>query len=381
MKTILSLLAFLTISFSAYGQFDHVEPEPRESDIKTEFRHSIFQANYLTQNLLIQFLEENREGISFDSESFNLRAKDLYYEKSTDFKREKALDPWLKLKYLTPEKRKLALLDSALNLNKEWKESIIEDGLLDEILKPIHYGYDLSIKNNTIYAVFPSLQDNSYRAIYKFEFDKDKKILSKDLGRLMLRGDSLFWLTSAYAYKNHLLYKEINKKCNDAKCSKGYELETKTYSNGQLTKNTKQVFSRNKNELIQEDVTDYIYSKNKLESATTNTYKVRNSTRELYKTAKYRYKKGKITNKEEAWINPQNFEDRKSYTEHKYDRKDRLVSSEYKGWDNNNEISQVRTEEFEYLKNHYIYRYKQTLKKERGKKKLPLQYELTYTFY
>lgn len=88
-----------------------------------------------------------------------------------------------------------------------------------------------------------------------------------------------------------------------------------------------------------------------------------------------------IVREEEDWLSHQQFRDRKSVIKNKYDKKNRLVTSEYKGWDNNKEIAQIRIEEFEYLKNRFIYKYKQSLKREGGKDKRPLQYELTYTFY
>ena len=42
-----------------------------------------------------------------------------------------------------------------------------------------------------------------------------------------------------------------------------------------------------------------------------------------------------IVREEEDWLSHQQFRDRKSVIKNKYDKKNRLVTSEYKGWDNN----------------------------------------------
>ena len=121
MKKTISLIVFTVLSFSAQSQIQ--EPEPMDSDVKTEFRHSIFQSNYLTQKVLVRFLEQNCELISFDSDSLKIRATDLYFDKSRDYKREKIIVSWLKEKYLTSIKNKIDLLDSVLNSNKKWRTS------------------------------------------------------------------------------------------------------------------------------------------------------------------------------------------------------------------------------------------------------------------
>lgn len=381
MKKSISIIVFTALSLSAFSQVEIEKPERSESDRKTEFRYSIFQTNYLTQNILIQFLDQDRDQISSNSKYVKLKAKDLFYERSGHFDRNENIESWLKDKYLTSEKRKIELLDSALGISKKWQASIIEDNLLDEILKPIFHKYNITVKNNIIYGVGPISKDNFQRTIYKFEFNDDKKIISKNAGLLTNRNDSLYWITSTFEYKNNQLRKEVNKKCQDHKCAKGYDLEIIIYEEGKISKSTKQKFSRHNNDFVEEEIADYRYSHSELDSTIINTYQIRKLKPKLHKIAVRKYSKGNITGCKEVYLSPQVYRDQKSELQNKYDRKNRLISSEYRSWDSSNEISQIRIEEFEYQKNKYTYRYKQSLIKERGKEKLPLQYELTYSFY
>lgn len=379
MNQTIKIIAFALLSLSANAQIEMTKPIP--SKTKTEFRYSIFQSNYLTQNILVQFLEQNQDQISNSSDSLKLRAVDLYYDKGGDFKTNDPVIPWIKEKYLTDQKTKIEILNKALDLSEKWQKSIVKDKLLDEILKPINYGYKLSIKNNIIYAVSPLPEDNSLRSIYKFEFNENKKVISQNFGTITRFNDSIFWISTTYEYQNENLSKVVYKICQDNKCAKGYEKEFKTYENGLIAKRTKQSYSRHNNDFVEEEITDYVYNNKKLDSSITNTYKIRKELHSLDKITIRNYSKGNITTMKENYLSKQMFRNQKSITRNTYDRKNRLVSLEFKAWDHKLEIAQLRVEEFEYHKNKYIYRYKQSLHIEEGKKKLPLQYELTYTFH
>lgn len=381
MKQFLSLLVLAVLSASAYGQFGIEEPELHESELKTQFSHSYFRANYRTQKVLVRFLEQDHAQISTDSRSFKVVATDLYYTKSAHYRNEKKLPAWLTNTYLTSEKEKREKLDSAFGDRKKWATAFVENNLVDEVLKPIMNGYDITIDKHTIYLTTPESRGASDRVIYRFAFNDDKSILSQDLGRLVRGQDSLYWITSTYSYKKRQLQQVVNKKCNDVRCERGYELVTDTYTDGLLTKSVKQTFSRNNNELIKEEITDRTYTKGVRDSATTREYYLVNSKADLYYTKTDRYQAERITSTSESWTSPQATKDQYSFIEHTYDDQDRLIQSNYKGWDQQNDTTQLRTEEYEYAENKYVYRYRESLKKERGNEKLPLQYEMTYTFF
>ena len=76
----------------------------------------------------------------------DLRAKDLFYEKSADYHTNGKIDIYLKEKYLTSKKNKIELLDNSIDLNEGWRSTLINENLLDELLNPIHRGYTFSKK-------------------------------------------------------------------------------------------------------------------------------------------------------------------------------------------------------------------------------------------
>lgn len=381
MKTVFSLGIFLFFGFIACAQPGYDRPEIAESDKKTEFSDSYFRVNYLTQNLLIQFLEQDNQQISFASESVKMRARDLYYAKSGEYSGEREIAYHIKEKYLTSESDKMKMIDSNENITEKLKSVIIENNLLDEIVSRIHFGFEIIIKENAIYALGPVPTGNSLRSIYTYTFNEDQKILSQNTGRITRFADTVFWISTNYEYKDQLLNKEVYKKCQDYKCAKGYDLEISNYEEGRKRKTLKQKYSRHNNDFIQEESLEFIYTKGVLDSVITNTYYVEELKRILIKVKIESYKKGKLMKVTEGFVKPQTFKDKRSVLENKYDKKGRLISLEYLGWDNNNDPSEIRREEFEYLEGKYIYRFIQSLKTERGKQKLPHQYELIYTFY
>ena len=347
MKIFFYLLAILPIL--AHAQYDIPEPETE----KTQFRPSVFQSNYLTQETLVKLLNQSHELISNESRSMVLVAKDLYYEQSGIYRREKEINDWIKQEYLITNEQKIEKLDSALHLGKKWLHNMKPDHLLYELINPLNYGFEFSIKGNSIYAVGPQSYNPTSRSIYCFEFNSDKRIEWKKLGRINSFNDTLYWMTTNYEYKGNLRYKEIFKKCNDAKCKQGYELETKTYLKGQLHSNLKQSFSRQNNEIYKEEVTNYYYSDKILDSSKTNTFYINSQDKRF---------------------------DISSVSEFKFDDNKRLVYSKKSTWDKDGKLTEQYTEELKYEKNKYIYTYIESLKTEMGKEILPLQYELTYTF-
>lgn len=171
------------------------------------------------------------------------------------------------------------------------------------------------------------------------------------------------------------------KQCRDVACSTVYKTEIKDYQKGQQIKSTKQYFLEKPNKAHQEEVTIFFYHKGMLASSVTNHHYLSNAEKTLEKTILSTYSHGKVVSVKKNYSNDQHYEDKVSLIEYQYDKEGKLISSTYTGWDNDNNIAQLRLEEFEYHKNQYTYRYVESLKTEGGKKKLPLQYELTYLFH
>ena len=72
----------------------------------------------------------------------------------------------------------------------------------------------------------------------------------------------------------------------------------------------------------------------------------------------------------------------KSIEVYQYDQEQQLQSVQYKVWDlETDELLEERIEAFEYQDNGFVYIYKELPRKKLlSKRRLPLQYQLTYTF-
>ena len=371
----------MVLTLIAFAQRTSRPPQD-PSKKKTEFRHSFFRADYLVSKTLTRFLEQDKTMIDVEATKLKVTAADLYYDKSSDYKLERDIYPWIKNKYLVSDDRQIELLDSVLNLNKKWKNAIIEQGVLEEIMNPINGKYKFRVENKAIYALSSRSQNGYNQNIYKFEFDKNYRILSENLGQIEY-GDSLYWTTTNYEYKGKYLHKEVYKKCNEIRCKRGYEEETTIYEKGRIVKHTKQVHSRKDNLFIKDEVTNYFYSGKTLDSTVTKLFNIVKESPKLENTKVCTYENEKITTITETWVRQQVYRDQRSFTENKYDKNGRLVMVAYKGWNAKGEVAEVRTEELAYYPNKYVYKYIQTetTKRRNGRAMLPLQYEMTYILY
>ena len=378
MKSTLILLSFVITALTANSQY---EMEPMWGDKKTEFRHSIFRVNYHTQIILTRFLEQSTAAISFDLDSVKIVGKDLFYN-SPEYRYEKKVEGFAKGEHLTTTAQKIKLLDGALSLNESWRTAIIEnEPLLTEIILRITHGFDLTIEGNTIYAEGPPPVEGHGNAVYKFEFDKKNQLISKGLGRRSDANERLYWMSWSYTYKKGHMVEEVLKKCNDITCKVGYELKTIKYTKNGISESVTQTYSRQNNDFIFEERTNYFYSKKVLDSSVTNNFYMGGETPTLSRTRVNTFESGRSQTVSDEWLSVERHKDQKSFLKHNYDSQNRLASTDYKGWDNNGEVRTVYVEEYEYLTNAYVYRYIESFKKERGKEKLPLQYEMTYSFY
>ena len=378
MKSTLILLSFIITAFTANCQY---EMPLMGADKKTEFRHSIFRVNYHTQIILTRFLEQSTAAISFDLDSVKIVGKDLFYT-SPEYRYEKKVEGFAKGEHLTTTAQKIVLLDGALTLNESWRAAIIANGpLLTEIILRITHGFDLTLEGNTIYAEGPPPVEGYGNAVYKFEFDKKNQLISKGLGRRSDANERMYWMSWSYTYKKGRMVEEVLKKCNDITCKVGYELETIKYSKNGISESVTQTYSRQNSDFIFEERTNYFYSKKALDSSVINNFYMGGETPTLSRKRVNTFESGRPQTVSDEWLSVERHKDQKSFLKHNYDSQNRLASTEYQGWDNNGEVRTVYVEEYEYLTNAYVYRYIESFKKERGKEKLPLQYEMTYSFY
>ena len=158
----------MVLTLIAFAQRTSRPPQD-PSKKKTEFRHSFFRADYLVSKTLTRFLEQDKTMIDVEATKLKVTAADLYYDKSSDYKLERDIYPWIKNKYLVSDDRQIELLDSVLNLNKKWKNAIIEQGVLEEIMNPINGKYKFRVENKAIYALSSRSQNGYNQNIYKFD--------------------------------------------------------------------------------------------------------------------------------------------------------------------------------------------------------------------
>lgn len=335
----------------SYSQYEIPEPDPKSK--KTEFRTSYFQANYITQKVLTRFLEEDASQISPTSKALHIEARDLYYPASGRYENNRDLRYGIKEKYLTPKSEKIRRLDSALNINKSWLNNIANDPVVDDFMSRLDYGWVFTVRNRVIYAALPAASCQRNCSVYKYEFDENYNLLANRLGKINGFRDTIYWLTTEFEYAEGIVINEVNKKCYDATCRKGLIQKTKTIVNGIPVREVEEHFSRMDNKLVKTLITDHYYNSNVLDSSVTNTYFFIKDKKEFYSKSSIKYS---------------------------FDENNRLSRTVCREWDKMLKPLEVYTEEFEYLKNKYLYRYKESLNIELGKKLMPLQYEMTYTF-
>lgn len=379
MKPILLFLFVVLTSFISLSQYP--VPEILESDKKTQFRYSFFQANYRVPKTLKRFLVEDVSNVSSQVQRLNVKARDLYTT-SPEYRKENDIDPLVKGEFLTSNIVKAEVLRKSLEISETWLNSIIQNQeLLNDIYLRLVTGFSMKVVDMTIHAEGPPSYEGIGNSLYKYEFDKKYKLIYKGLGRISDLNESHYWLTNKYEYRKGVLIKETQIMCNDLQCTMGSEVQIKIYGKQGLTNITKQTYSRHDNKFIFEEKTDYYYAKGVLDSARMNYWFLGEEKPRVTRTMLFVYKSGLIQTMNDTYFSDERLKDQKSVRKYNYDSRNRLSSIDYKGWDNNNDISTLYTEEFVYNNNNaYIYRYIESFKKKRGKEVLPLQYEMIYTF-
>jgi len=362
------LLFFLTLlPLFVLSQEDIPEPA-RE---KTAFNRAEF--GKLSYKILNKLFEEDFKSLSKDINKFEIEGVDLYYEYSEPYKSTREIDNLFKYKYLIPKEKQLKELDSILN-NSNWKTIILKNNLLSEILEPISRGNKISFKNNIIYL--SSSSESWKKNVYKFVFDEKNNIIFKGYGYTTASKDTLLWKQTNFQYKDNKIFKEtigIFRELNRKLELK--ESETILYQNDKILKKINEFFNQ-ESEKYREITKDYYYKKSKLtfSKSITKSFQEKLEFGETLSIEEIKYKKNKPTEIKESGkkIN--------TLRKNKYDKKNRLIWSEYEAKDQSEKIIDKSVQEIDYFVNKYVYRYKESIRTLRGKQRLPLQYELTISF-
>lgn len=341
---------------------------------KSVFNRSRFGGNF-SYEILQRLLKEDSSILTSDADKLNIKANDLYYEQSRPFEETRKIDNLFRYKYLISREIQIDELNSILNDNN-WTTTIVKNNLLSEILEPISKGSTLSIKNNTIYLSKSSTSENWKKYIYEFTFDKGKNVIFQGYGYTTTSKDTLLWNQTNSEYKNNEIFKQIKSiyRESDGKLELK-DSETTYYQNSQILKKTEEVFNK-KNEKYREISTNYFYNNNKLthSKSITKIFRDKIEFKEPLSITEIKYKENKPIEISESG------EELKTLRINKYDKKNRLIWSEYKSKDERGKVIEELIEEIEYFNNKYVYRYKEILKILNGKERLPLQYELIFSF-
>lgn len=349
--------------------------EVPESIEKSAFNQSRFGGKFSYQ-ILKRLLKEDCGIITKDITELNTKATDLYYEHSRPYNFTRKIDNLFRYKYLISKEEQIEELDSILNNQNDWKTTIVKNNLLSEILEPISRGSTLSIKNNTIYLSNSSSSENWKKYIYKFIFDNQKNIIFQGYGYTTTSKDTLLWKQTNSQYKNNEIFTQIKSIYRESYGKLELkESETTFFQNGKISKKTEESFNK-KNEKYRTITTNYFYKKNKLANSKSITKIFRNNieSKEPLSIIEIKYKKNKPI------LISESREKLKTLRENKYDKKNRLIWSQYKAKDGLGKVIEESTEEIDYSANKYIYSYKEKFKITRGIERLPLQYKLSFTF-
>lgn len=364
------LLLLIIVPFLVFSQ---EIPEPVN---KSAFNESQFGGKFSYQ-ILKRLLNEDANIITKDITKLNTKATDLYYEHSRPYDFTTNIDNLFRYKHLTSKEKQIEELDSIFNNNNNWKTTIIKNNLLIEILEPISRGSNLSIKNNTIYLSNPSFSENSKKYIHKFIFDNQKNIIFQGYGYTTSSKDTLYWKQTNSEYKNNEIFTQIKSIHRDSYGKLELkESETIFYQNGKILKKNKEFFNKN-NEKYKAITTTYFYKKNNLVSSKSITKIFRNKIEleEPLSHIKTKYKKNKPIEISESKGKL------KTLRKNKYDKKNRLIWSQYEAKNDLGKVVELSTEKIDYSINTYTYIYKEKLKITRGKERLPLQYKLSFYFF
>lgn len=360
----MKLIKFLIILIPIIG-FSQIEPE---SEPKTAFRESMFGGKY-SHEILDKLLKEDCSNISINRKNVTTIANDLYYQKSTPYNYTGEF--YNKFKYLTPLEEKVKPLDSLLKDNPKFIKPLSDKRVFSEFLSPIN-NWKIFYKKNTVFFTFSS---NKKIFIHKFKFDQNLNLIFRGFGYTINKKDTLLYKQSIYDYDKGKLSKEVNNIYRDYYYREISlkESEVITYKNEKISSKVKQKFSE-KNIKISEDVTECFFKTNKLLKTITHKKSKYDDFKKSHTIITNDFKRNKIITSKTSSKN------KISIRKNKYDKKNRLIFSSYKEEDKKGNKVNESTIDIEYKPNNYIYRYKENFIITRGRKRLPLQYELSFTF-
>ena len=382
MKKQLLFSLLLGIPLLSIAQWDM--PEPAPSEIKTEFRHSYFQANYRLQKAMQRCLEEDADLISPKADSVRFTAIDLYYEGSTNYVQKRELPQGLKQESFHTEAQKVEVLKKQFALSPQQLKSLGQRQQLNSLYSLALGTWQFRKIGRRILASTPLTKDHREQLIYEYKFDRAGQLLSFKFGRLGSFGDTLFWNNYRYHYQNENLLQSSHQRCRDLSCRKGYELEIIQYDQGKLREKLFQTFSPKGNQLAMEQKWQYHYSEEELDSVTSQRFNILNDKPILYGYSREYYKDQMIRSSKEIALMPQAYvEVQKSVTtNYRYDAKDRLIEKSVQEYDaQKKKLIEAFKEVYEYSSNAFVYRYKESYKEEYGREILPLQFDLKMAFY
>lgn len=377
------LLLFLCMPALAFSQWDEI-PEPSPSEIKTEFRHSFFQANYRLHKALRFCLEQESSLIDPELDSVHFSATDLYYERSTPYRRDESFAQSWQEEFFHEESRKEAAIQERLKLSEAQLQSLKDRKQLQALYALLEGPWELTKRPREIIAASSLTKDDRDQAMYAFKFDWQGNLTSYQYGRKGRFGDTLYWSNYRYKYQESVLVEESYQKCNDLSCRKGYELETIRYEGGQVKAKSFQTYSRAGNKLIREQLWTYHYDREELDTVSFEIYYHLDSGKERYARGKDSYEDGQLISSEEFYYAPNGSPmiQKHNTAQYQYDKKGRLVAKTVEERDVMAKLVLKAYEEaYRYEENAFVYRYEESKRMERGQEALPLQYELRMAFY
>lgn len=377
------LFLFLLTPALAFAQWDEI-PEPAPSEIKTEFRHSFFQANYRLQKALRFCLEQENSLINPDLDSVHFTATDLYYERSSPYRRDESFAESWQEEFFHEESKKVEAIQRKLNLSEAQLQSLIARNQLQALYTLLDGPWELTKRPREIIAASSLTKDDRDQAMYAFNFDQEGNLTAYRYGRKGRFGDTLYWSNYRYKYQEGALVEESYQKCNDLSCRKGYELETILYEGGRVKAKSFQTYSRAGNKLIREQLWIYHYDEEELDTVSFEIYYHLDSGKERYARGKDSYDDGQLIASEEFYYAPNGSPmiQRHNTTNYKYDKKGRLITKTVEERDVIAKLLlKAYQENYTYAENAFVYRYAESRRMERGEEALPLQYELRMDFY
>lgn len=347
----------------------------QESFSESAFNASQFGGRY-SFKILNQLIEQDPLLISEDVSRLQVRAVDLTDPGNTSYERIHELDAAFRLEYLVSDEEMRARSKSLVGLPRVWREFLIENDLMKDVLEPMSRGGVLTLRSNAVVISNASSNESWKSYIHKFEFDGENRLVFQGYGYTTASRDTLLWKQSFWEYGNHALNSHIQKVFSVRGGQLALkELEEKTFENHKINERNLMYFN-SKDVAFKTQSVHYTYGDGGLEKTdlVTETLNVETNQIEPVSHTVTTFSKGKPMVEMSSSPTSQG---RRVYT---YDSLGRLVSSTYQVENLDGEVIERSREEVSYSTNTYVFTYREELKIHRGMERMPLEFQVRFTF-